>query len=88
VLSSPFLEPFPSRADLFWIYGCPNGDVILPKLFWVKHAAGSFWNVSVAAGTRAHHVIAIPHEEGWAEVRSSANSLRSNKNSIIQRFKC
>lgn len=66
LLLSDHLEPDPQRADLFWVYGCPNGDTVLPMLRWIKRAR-PFWNASVAEG-RARHVIAVGHEEGWAEV--------------------
>ncbi|KAL3917847.1 MAG: hypothetical protein SGPRY_006242 [Prymnesium sp.] len=66
MLSSDHLEPDPTRADLFWIYGCPNGDTILPMLSWIKlHLP--YWNASVRAGS-ARHVLTVGHEEGWSEV--------------------
>ena len=43
---SPNLEPLPERAELFWVYGCPNGDTVLPTLRWIKRAL-PFWNASV-----------------------------------------
>lgn len=66
LLLSPYLEPSPERADLFWLYGCPNGDTVLPALRWLKRAL-PFWNASVREG-RARHVVVVGHEEGWAEV--------------------
>ena len=63
---SPHLEPSPERADLFWLYGCPNGDTVLPVLRWLKRSL-PFWNASVREG-RARHVVVVGHEEGWAEV--------------------
>ena len=66
LLLSEHLEPDPMRADLYWVYGCPNGDTILPVLRWIKRAH-PFWNASVREW-RARHVIAVGHEEGWAEV--------------------
>jgi len=68
LLLSDHLEPDPSKADLYWVYGCPNGDTVLPVLRWVKRVL-PFWNASVREG-RARHVIAVGHEEGWAEVWS------------------
>ena len=66
LLLSPHLEPSPERADLFWVYGCPNGDTVLPMLRWIKQHL-PFWNASVREG-RARHVAVVGHEEGWAEV--------------------
>jgi hypothetical protein len=54
------------QADLFWVYGCPNGDTVLPMLRWIKRAQ-PFWNTSVREG-QPRHMIAVGHEEGWAEV--------------------
>jgi hypothetical protein len=66
LLRSDHFEPRANHADLFWIYGCPNGDTILPALRWVRQHA-PYWNVSVGAGL-PRHAIVVPHEEGWAEV--------------------
>ena len=66
LLRSAHFEPRASHADLFWIYGCPNGDTILPALRWVRQHA-PYWNMSVGAGL-PRHAIVVPHEEGWAEV--------------------
>ena len=66
VLASDHLEPDAARADLFWVYGCPNVETVLPALAWVKRAH-PHWAAAVAEG-RARHVLAVPHEEGWAEV--------------------
>ena len=30
MLLSANLEPDDTKADYFWVYGCPNGDTILP----------------------------------------------------------
>jgi hypothetical protein len=68
LLLSDHLEPDPSRADLFWVYGCPNGDTVLPMLRWIKRTF-PFWKAAVQAGV-AKHAIAVGHEEGWAEVPS------------------
>ena len=66
LLRSEHSEADPARADLFWVYGCPNGDTILPALRWIwtRHP---HWNASVVAG-RPRHVLVVGHEEGWAEV--------------------
>ena len=75
LLLSDHREPDPSKADLFWIYGCPNGDTILPMLSWIK-GRFPFWNASVA-GNVPRHAIAVGHEEGWSEVtRSGCSSAR------------
>lgn len=66
LLLSDHLEPDPSKADLFWVYGCPNGDTVLPMLRWIKRSF-PFWNASVRANA-PRHVIAVGHEEGWSEV--------------------
>ena len=66
LLLSEHLEPDASRADLFWVYGCPNGDTVLPVLRWIKRSF-PFWKMAVLAGA-ARHVVAVGHEEGWAEV--------------------
>ena len=66
VLASDHLEPDAARADLFWVYGCPNVETVLPALAWVKRAH-PHWAAAVAEG-RARHVLTVPHEEGWAEV--------------------
>lgn len=66
LLRSEFVEPNAAEADLYWIYGCPNGDTLLPALRWVQ-AHFPQWNASVGA-QRPRHVVVIPHEEGWAEV--------------------
>ena len=68
MLLSANLEPDDTKADYFWVYGCPNGDTILPTLRWVKEQR-PFWNASVQEGA-ARHVLAVGHEEGWAEVWS------------------
>ena len=68
MLLSANLEPDDTKADYFWVYGCPNGDTILPTLRWVKERR-PFWNASVQEGA-ARHVLAVGHEEGWAEVWS------------------
>ena len=68
LLASDHLEPNASRAELFWIYGCPNGDTVLPGLRWVK-TRFPHWAAAVRAGV-ARHVMAVGHEEGWAEVWS------------------
>ena len=66
LLASDNLEPDPSKADYFWLYGCPNGDTIMPMLGWIKQHL-PHWNASVRAGV-PRHVLAIGHEEGWSEV--------------------
>ena len=66
LLLSKHLEPNPERADVFWVYGCPNGDTVLPMLRWVKRAH-PFWSAAVRAG-QPRHVMAVGHEEGWSEV--------------------
>ena len=66
MLRSDFVEADPNHADLFWIYGCPNGDTILPAIRWIQR-----WRVHWNASVRAHaprHVLVVGHEEGWAEV--------------------
>ena len=65
LLRSEYLEADPRSADLYWIYGCPNGDTILPALRWIK-TAYPFWNASVAAHA-PRHALVVGHEEGWAE---------------------
>ena len=67
MLLSANLEPDDTKANYFWVYGCPNGDTILPTLRWVKEQR-PFWNASVQGAAR--HVLAVGHEEGWAEVWS------------------
>ena len=67
LLSSPHAEADPAKADLFWIYGCPNGDTILPAVRWIQQRGGPWWNASVTAG-KPRHVLVVGHEEGWAEV--------------------
>ena len=57
LLLSPYLEPSPERADLFWVYGCPNGDTVLPMLRWIKRHL-PFWNASVREG-RARHIAVV-----------------------------
>lgn len=66
LLRSDHLEADPARADLFWVYGCPNGDSILPALRWVQQRH-EHWNASVRAQL-PRHVLVVGHEEGWAEV--------------------
>ena len=66
LLRSDFVEADPAAADLYWVYGCPNGDTILPAIAWIKQSH-AHWNASVAAGV-PRHVIVAGHEEGWAEV--------------------
>lgn len=66
LLRSEHAEPDPSKADLFWVYGCPNGDTILPTLRWIRQRH-PYWNASVRAH-KPRHVLAVGHEEGWAEV--------------------
>jgi hypothetical protein len=66
LLRSDHVEADPRQADLFWVYGCPNGDTILPALRWIKERY-PFWNASVAASA-PRHVLVVGHEEGWAEV--------------------
>ena len=66
LLQSDYLEPDPERADLFWVYGCPNGDTVMPMLRWIKRTF-PFWKQAVSDG-EARHVIAVGHEEGWSEV--------------------
>ena len=36
LLRSPYVEPRAERADLYWIYGCPNGDTV--NRLWSRHA--------------------------------------------------
>ncbi|KAL1526918.1 hypothetical protein AB1Y20_015609 [Prymnesium parvum] len=69
LLASDYLEPDPQRADLFWIYGCPNGDTVMPMLAWIKRHR-PYWNASVRMGV-PRHVMVVGHEEGWSEVWSS-----------------
>lgn len=66
LLLSDHLESDASRADLFWVYGCPNGDTVLPMLQWIKRTF-PHWSDAVRDG-RPRHMIASGHEEGWAEV--------------------
>ena len=66
LLRSEFVEADPRRADLFWMYGCPNGDTVLPAIRWVQRTY-PYWNASVGARV-PRHVWAIAHEEGYAEV--------------------
>ena len=68
LLLSDHLEPDPERADIFWVYGCPNGDTVLPMLRWIKRTL-PFWKSAVREGV-PRHVIAVGHEEGWSEVWS------------------
>ena len=70
LLRSAHVEADPSKADLFWIYGCPNGDTILPALQWIARTRPQ-WNASLAGNT-AKHVLVSGHEEGWAEVWHNA----------------
>ena len=66
LLRSEYVEVDPFKADLFWVYGCPNGDMILPTIRWIQRAH-PHWNASVIAG-RPRHALVVGHEEGWAEV--------------------
>ena len=66
LLMSDYLEPDPERADLFWVYGCPNGDTVLPMLRWIRRTF-PFWKEAVREGV-PRHAMAVGHEEGWAEV--------------------
>jgi hypothetical protein len=65
LLRSKHVTADPAAADLYWIYGCPNGDMILPALHWVQ-TSHTHWNTSVAAH-KPRHVLVVGHEEGWAE---------------------
>ena len=65
-------EPNQTKPTPSIRYGCPNGDTVLPVLRWVKRVL-PFWNASVREG-RARHVIAVGHEEGWAEVCAAFHS--------------
>ena len=67
LLASDHAEADPANADLFWVYGCPNGDTILPAIRWIRQRGGPWWNSSVTAGA-PRHVLVVGHEEGWAEV--------------------
>lgn len=81
VLKSTFLEPDPAYADLFWIYGCPNGDTIMPSLRWIK-MTHPHWNASVRAAA-PRHVLVVGHEEGWGEVWSLLGRCGDEKRSLF-----
>ena len=46
LLRSEHLAPSAEAADYFWIYGCPNGDTLLPALRWVN-ASAAHWREAV-----------------------------------------
>ena len=66
ILKSPYNEPRAEKADVFWYYGCPNGDMFLPAVDWIKKNF-PWWNKSVADNV-PRHVVASPQEEGIAEI--------------------